>query len=134
MKFDIPQGAPTTTHKLTIMGHPETTLYVHLGRNDSGQLRHVRIDGISQLKDDTKAYLEILWRMANSLIECGKWTAAELIEAWRGTWTFPVGLCPELGDGVIVKGPVDAIARLIEKAEMVVENERLRRERGEVEA
>jgi hypothetical protein len=58
---------------------------------------------------NNKAMLEIMCRSVSALLQCGEWSAYDLIDAWQMTHFEPEGLCPQV-EG-FVKSPCDAAAR-----------------------
>lgn len=122
----LSQGMETTTHRIVYDG---VSLYLKVGLI-GGQLAYIsaqvgnhgkqfaavsvsEVDAAVASFSTLRGFLEASCIMANALLEAGVWRAEDLVAAWRGTRFAPDGICPQL-DG-IVRSPLDAIAKVIER-------------------
>lgn len=67
--------------------------------------------------DVARCWLEDSGRLASELLRVGV-SVDSIIEKWRGTNGFPSGACPvlkEMGGELVYKGPLSAVATLLEK-------------------
>lgn len=125
------KGLPGLTQKFTIKGPVDYDFYLKLAWCPSlgiritkvnGELRPKRFDGRLDYVDITvgtaqehniRALVELVCKEAYALLRVGAWGTDKLIREWRGYPFEPAGYCPQVQG--IVKSPIDAAARLIER-------------------
>jgi hypothetical protein len=122
----LEEGMDTMTYRLVYDG---VSLYLKVGLI-GGQLAYLsaqvgshgrqfaavslpEVDAAVASFSTLRGFLEASCLMANALLASGVWQAADLVSAWRGTRFAPDGICPQLE--AVVRSPLDAIARLIER-------------------
>ena len=82
---------------------------VHHGR----RLAYVDLTAAGSQRHNIRALIELACKEAYALLRHGAWTTDKLVREWRGYPFEPSGYCPQV-EG-LVRSPMDAAARLIEK-------------------
>lgn len=106
------KGLPGVTQKFSIEGELTYDFYLKLAWHEY-HLDYLDLTVSGAQDHNIRALVELVCKEAYALLRAEVWTVDKLVREWRGYPFEPMGYCPQL-EG-IVRSPIDAAARLIER-------------------